>query len=113
MYVEMLHDEEIKKLMNSSVGKTLIQLVILTHHDSDQLRCVLSIAVYPVLQIAACDVTYSGRIVGRRASCVCQLLAEEILCAVENCIASVPHKMVLLVRILRPGADALFCTVCK
>ena len=78
------------------IGKRLVQRVILT--QSDRLRCVLGIAVYPVLQMVVCDSSCSGSIVGQYDTSVCLSLAEEMFYAMENCIGGASHEMVLLVK---------------
>ena len=77
-----------------TIGKTLIQLLIVTNCRSD-LRCILAIVVYPMLQIVVCDSSYSVTIMGQQATGACQLLADEVLCALENCLSVEPHETVL------------------
>lgn len=77
-----------------TIGKTLIQLLIVTNCRSD-LRCILAIVVYPMLQIVVCDSSYSVTIMGQQATGACQSLADEVLCALENCLSVEPHETVL------------------
>lgn len=77
--------------------KLLIQRVILTH--SGQLRCVLGVAVYPVLQLAISNSSHSTSIVGQYETNQHLLLAKEMLCALESCIYTdnTSHGKVLFV----------------